>query len=112
MLPAGRVPVPELFDSAWYLGRYEDVANTGADPWQHYLEHGAREGRHPNPVFDSAWYIARNPEAAAEGANPLLHFLEHGAAEDRDPSPLFDMRWYRAANPDVGDSNPLEHYLR
>ena len=101
---------PPLFDVAYYLGEYEDVAALGADPWQHYLEHGAREDRNPNPLFDSAWYLAENADVAAAGANPLLHFTESGAAEGRDPVPLFDARWYAETN-DIGSANPLQHYL-
>lgn len=36
-----------LFDAAWYLAQYDDVARAGVDPWQHYLAHGRFEGRYP-----------------------------------------------------------------
>ena len=41
-----------LFDRDWYLAMNPDVAVAGADPWRHYLRHGAAEGRDPNPLFD------------------------------------------------------------
>lgn len=41
----------ELFDENWYLDAYPDVASAGVDPLQHFVLHGAAEGRDPNPVF-------------------------------------------------------------
>ena len=40
-----------LFDAAWYLGHYRDVASSGTDPLRHYVECGAREGRAPNAAL-------------------------------------------------------------
>ncbi|MCW5679668.1 MAG: hypothetical protein KIT65_17210 [Xanthobacteraceae bacterium] len=37
-----------VFDAAWYVGRYEDIANASIDPLRHYIEYGAKEGRLPN----------------------------------------------------------------
>jgi len=37
----------ELFDHDTYLAHYPDVAASGADPLQHYLNHGMAEGRSP-----------------------------------------------------------------
>jgi hypothetical protein len=36
-----------LFDPAWYLEKYPDVKKAGIDPAEHYVRHGAREGRLP-----------------------------------------------------------------
>ena len=33
------------FDSAWYLERYQDVADAKMDPLKHYIVCGRREGR-------------------------------------------------------------------
>ena len=43
-----------LFDAAWYLGHYSDVASSGIDPLRHYVECGAREGRAPNAALAPA----------------------------------------------------------
>jgi hypothetical protein len=51
------------------------------------------------------------PEIGA-GANPLVHYLLRGAFELRKPHPLFDPAFYKKKYPDVGDANPLSHYLR
>ena len=103
-----------LFDSAWYLETYPDVATRKVDPVQHYVRHGAREGRDPNRLFSSSWYLASNPDVTESGLNPLVHFVVRGAKEGRNPGPLFDTRWYLDANPDVvaAGVNPLLHFLR
>jgi len=103
-----------LFDEGWYLGRYPDVTATGIDPVMHYMTHGVREGRWPNPLFDTHWYLARYHDVAAAGGNPLLHYLRHGAAEGRDPSPLFQTAAYAALHPKLRSlkQNPLVHRLQ
>jgi len=108
-----RVTVDLLFDAAWYLGQYSDVAASGVDPLRHYLEWGFRERRNPNPVFNTDWYLSRNDDVDGAELNPLLHYLTCGAREGRDPGPLFDTIWYLANNPDVVTTglNPLHHYL-
>lgn len=103
----------KLFDSAWYLETYPDVAAAGLDPFEHYMRTGAAEGRDPNPFFRSAWYLASNADVAAARVNPLLHYAETGEREGRAPSPDFDPRWYLEANPDVAadGGGALAHYL-
>ena len=54
-----------VFDEAWYLAEYEDVAKSGMDPIEHYLCHGAAEGRCPSPTFDTQFYLESNPNVAA-----------------------------------------------
>ncbi len=72
-----------LFDPAFYLEQYPDVAAAGVDPVQHYLDYGADEGRRPHPAFDGAWYLLKNPDVHHTGLNPLVHYLRKGAAEGR-----------------------------
>lgn len=76
-----------LFDKAYYLAENKDVATSGADPLQHFILHGALEGRNPSPLFDVSWYLADNPDVAETGVNPLLHYVLHGEAERRRPRP-------------------------
>ncbi len=72
-----------LFDPAFYLARYPDVAAARIDPVVHYMRFGAAEGRDPGPAFSTLGYQARNPDVAAAGLNPLLHYIRHGQAEGR-----------------------------
>ncbi len=66
------------FDRGYYLKTYPDVARAGVDPLQHYLFHGAREGRNPNAQFDTRAYETAHPEVRALGTNPLLHAILQG----------------------------------
>jgi hypothetical protein len=79
----GMIEGSSLFDGGWYLRKYADVAAAGASPAEHYLLHGAQEGRNPGPQFDTAYYLERYSDVAESGANPLVHYLSCGAAEGR-----------------------------
>jgi hypothetical protein len=108
----GRQPHP-LFDPAFYLRKYPDVAAAGVNPLCHYLKHGAAELRQPHPLFDPGFYLDRNPDIRSAGLNPLVHYVRHGAAEDRKPHPLFEPNHYRnscAEAPSSGQ-NLLAHFL-
>ncbi len=59
-----------LVDRDWYGRAYNDPA--GIDAVAHYLDHGAREGRLPNPYFATEWYLRQNPDVGMTGQNPLL----------------------------------------
>jgi hypothetical protein len=72
-----------LFDEAWYLATYKDVAGSGIDPVKHYLVHGAAEGRNPSPAFNTRAYLAANPDIIVAGMNPLVHFVKFGRSEGR-----------------------------
>jgi len=72
-----------LFDAAWYLDTYTDVAAAGMDPLDHFLRFGAAEGRRPGPRFDPATYLRLNPDVARAGLDPLFHYLRHGRGEGR-----------------------------
>ncbi|WP_375408802.1 glycosyltransferase [uncultured Methylobacterium sp.] len=72
-----------LFDTAWYLDLYPDVAGYPGGSLEHFLDHGAAEGRPAGPHFDTAAYIAANPDVIVNGANPLVHYIRHGSREGR-----------------------------
>lgn len=76
-----------LFDRAWYLHRYPDVAVLGIDPIEHYLKIGAALLRDPCKNFSTRYYLATNPDVAADSINPLVHYIKHGRAARRIPSP-------------------------
>ena len=62
-----------LFDGAWYLRQYPDVARSGLSPALHYLRHGGVQRRDPGPNFDARAYVKDHPELPRR-ANPLLHY--------------------------------------
>ena len=72
-----------LFDREWYLQHNPDVVAAGVDPLEHFLKHGAFEGRSPGPAFDPAAYLDGNPDVAATQIEPWRHFALHGKDEGR-----------------------------
>ncbi|MFM8377403.1 MAG: hypothetical protein ACKN9P_15310, partial [Phenylobacterium sp.] len=64
---AARDLVAAAFDRDHYLSAYPDIAAAGADPLDHYLATGRREGRDPTPDFSAADYLEVNPDVAASG---------------------------------------------
>jgi len=80
-----------FFDPTWYLDKYPDLCPSYMGALEHFVRHGAFEGRSPGPCFDSEWYIAQNPDIApvvhARLLNPLLHYVDNGRKEGRKPSP-------------------------
>jgi GT2 family glycosyltransferase/glycosyltransferase involved in cell wall biosynthesis len=100
-----------FFDPDWYRSRYPDIAAAGHEPLQHFVHHGAAEGRNPNRFFDGAWYLAHYPDVASTGQLPLLHYLQTGAAELRNPHPRFDAAYYADQHPEAA-ANPLLFHLR
>ncbi|MBC2651534.1 hypothetical protein [Novosphingobium aerophilum] len=73
----------DLFDAAWYLDTYPDIAEAGLDPAAHYLKSGWQETRDPGPDFSTSGYLKANRDVARSGINPLLHYIEHGMSEGR-----------------------------
>lgn len=66
------------FDRAFYLRTYPDVGEVGADPLDHFMTYGWREGRDPSPDFSVRAYLEAFPEVAEAGANPFVHYLTNG----------------------------------
>ena len=97
--------VERLFDAAWYLQAYPDVAAAGIDPLAHFLGFPA-ERRNPNALFDSAaWAATRNLDPTA---NALADYVEGGAW--KAPS----TRAFVAAYPDLAAAGvtPLAFALK
>jgi glycosyltransferase involved in cell wall biosynthesis len=75
----------ERVDAEWYLRQYPDVGRAGADPLDHFIKHGAREGRKPNAVEASTdgWISVTDVEISCL-KRPSLHgevalFVTHSA---------------------------------
>lgn len=76
-----------LFDAAWYLQTYPDVALLGQDPIRHYLTLGWRLGRSPSVAFNGQLYLQLHQDVAAAAMNPLVHYLLFGQQEGRQLRP-------------------------
>lgn len=112
-LVIGLIRRHQLFDKAHYLSANEDVAESGAFPLRHYVEHGDHEGRSPLPLFEPDYYRGQVGSVLTQ-VNALLHYLWVGRYQRISPSPWFDIEYYLAHNRDVSESgkDPLLHYLR
>ncbi len=99
--PSHRQAVQGFFDAAFYCAANADVLAADADPLDHFLLHGWREGRAPGPNFDVAYYLSANPDVAAAGINPVLHYVWAGRAEGRLPRRRVNawQDWLLAAKP-------------
>ncbi len=103
-----------LFDQAWHLATYPQVAGSGRAPLVHYLMWGAAQGHSPHPLFHPNFYASRNAaELGGARVTPLEHFLRRGAAQGRDPHPAFDIRHYLGQAPELAaGEDPVSHYVR
>lgn len=102
-----------LFDAEYYVAKYSDVRQSGMDPLQHYLDHGAGEGRHPNAFFNPGFYNTRNPEAAGQGVVPLVSYIQGQWRKLLPTDPGFNPAryWLAYLAIDAKDEDPLADFL-
>lgn len=105
-LPPEHQLVAQAFDRAFYLAANADVAAHGADPLEHFMAFGWREGRDPTPDFSIRGYLEAFPEAAESGENPFVRWLEAGRPAMRPQEPPYGFRYDVIAKLD-----PLEDRL-
>ena len=137
---AERRVVEQHFDAAYYIACNSDVANSGLDPLDHFLEYGWRERRNPTPWFDIKHYLEHRPDLAQSNVNPFYYYLLERQANtqqdvDRDEAtqpntnsaknqailgfqrsviePYFDREFYTQTYTDVAASgiDPISHFL-
>lgn len=85
--------VAAAFDQAYYLDRNADIRDSGIDPIRHFLDHGARENRDPNPHFSMRFYRAHYRSEIAPGLNPFFHYLTIGRERGFKPDPYGRGQW-------------------
>lgn len=117
-----RIAFSGLFSSEWYLSHNPDVLASGRDPLEHFVRHGALEGRAASAHFDTLEHLRHHPELLTQRYNPLLHWLDQqqggatGASVDTDASPLFQQLFDQARGNEVHyvplDERPLKHETR
>jgi glycosyltransferase involved in cell wall biosynthesis len=102
-----------LFDPAWYLDRYADVANASIEPLIHFKKFGIWEGRAPNKLFDPTWYRNTYDELLPPEAVSFIHYMQTGILEHRMPGPSLEPEWYaQKYNIDLNQHSPILHYLQ
>lgn len=78
-----------LFDEEFYLKNYPKIANSGIDPFLHYLFFGFKEGKETGANFDGIYYLNKYSDAKKEymlhDLNPLVHYAIFGLNNGRDP---------------------------
>lgn len=77
----------ELFDDAWYIRAYPDVAHLGMDPALHFLRHPFDPFRSPSEDFNIAQYCVDHPDVLKDKINPLVHFLLSPESRGADAYP-------------------------
>jgi len=75
--------IREHFDVAYYLRQCPELAASGVDPVEHYVERGTAELRDPSPDFCTKYYLDTNPDVKASGMNPFLHYVRTGRYEGK-----------------------------
>lgn len=88
------------FNTVEYLTANPDVAAAGINPFTHFLNYGAKEGRAPSASFpsyasfDEKTYLAANTDLATAGittkAQAYEHFVKYGQFESRPGAPVID----------------------
>ena len=118
-----------LFDEALYRRNYpqltDDILHASgfANGYDHYLRHGACEGRIAHDFFAPVLYREQlEPKAAgeAEAIGSFHHYLQHRAAGLPEPATThyFDANWYLTQYPQLAKEiaeqrwqSALHHYL-
>lgn len=75
--------IDPLFDNAWYLTEYPDIAAETDNGWVHFVHDGEREGRSPGPGFDPEYY--RRTHLPLEGDRPFTHYVNYGRDHGYSP---------------------------
>jgi CDP-glycerol glycerophosphotransferase (TagB/SpsB family) len=76
------------FDAARYAYTNPHVDKLGADPLEHFCEHGWDAAHNPNLDFDVWWYTTEYLDATDERANSYVHYLILGRFEGLLPLPV------------------------
>ncbi|MVW73290.1 glycosyltransferase [Bordetella sp. 15P40C-2] len=79
-----------LFDPEWYVRRYPDVKGFSGELIDHYLRHGASEGRDPGPNFSTSGYRFQYMEASTHNEVPAIHYLRAWPVSAREPFTCLD----------------------
>jgi hypothetical protein len=100
-----------LFDTLHYLeslSSNEDIAN----PLQHFLTTGWRQGASPFPLFDQAFFLSQTPRIPG-ARNPYVEYLSD-FSHACGPNKFFDPTFYLQSAPEASSfgGSLLEHFVR
>jgi len=102
----------DVFDAEYYAEQYPDLkAAFGNDEnalYQHFLNHGIKEGRVMNPIIDVVKYREQYEDLQAAFGNDwdayVKHYFAFGVNEHRENGTDFDLLAYLAAYEDVKEA--------
>jgi GT2 family glycosyltransferase/glycosyltransferase involved in cell wall biosynthesis len=100
-----------LFDSTFYLDKYQDISAGNLIPFLHYIGFGAVEGRAPSSTFNPSFFIDQlNDREKTEAIeSPLAYFnINQYSAK---PCALFSADFYVSQLSERVDK-PFSHYLK
>ncbi len=88
-----------VFDAKYYSSTNLDVMKAyGSDAealYNHFLEHGVKEGRQGSPVFHAKYYTNANPSVKQECGNDftkaILHYAENNSSTELITAPPHDL---------------------
>ncbi len=90
-------PTP-VFDTAFYVSSYGDIASLHnaqtLSGYEHFLRWGMQENRNPNALFSSSFYLGLHTDVAGSSFSAYEHYVRWGRHEPRIVNPLFDESWY------------------
>ncbi|MGB9980380.1 glycosyltransferase [Methanobacterium sp.] len=72
-----------LLDIGFYLRNNKSIRLSGMDPILHYMYHGFKEGKKPNPTFNGDYYLKKYKDVKKSNLNPLVHYSLYGIKEGR-----------------------------
>jgi|GEM_PF-1360790 len=90
-----------LFNVGYYLKNSDDILQSGQDPLLHYLYHGYKEGRKPNPDFNGEYYLHKHGDVKKSNINPLIHYSLHGLKEGRTIGKHFKAKQKTEVSPKI-----------
>lgn len=134
----GSNPAPG-FNTNYYLTMHHDVALSGMNPLEHFMNFGVQEQRETSPPesdqsrfthvpilalrpehletirasFDSVYYVATYPDVSESHLSAFEHYCIFGAREGRRPSADFSPNYYISKYPELSHSNlcPFAHFV-
>ena len=112
----------DWFDAGWYAAAHPEVAASGWDAFEYYVEVGSA-GRHAcsrdehliggSGLFDGTYYRLATGLDVDDERDLIRHYCKTGWREGRNPNPVFETTTYLRRNDDVSEAgiNPLLHFI-
>lgn len=102
------------FDRAWYLSAYPDIAASGKDPFQHWLDLGKAEGRHINAHFSFSPHelavLAKSYHYKTANDDVPPHQPSAQAADIFDSARYWSARYQSGGSSGAGSYGRLAHF--